>query len=287
MALHPSGNFIKFQIIREPGVSDESIVLTLQQWGILPPGEGQIGIIRNELANRPIGFDPTNRLHRPSMQYLRDQEVYEFFFPTSAAEEAWAILSDPQKRMTVEQVLLARLELKATAKKINAKNDWHLTADGMAMFRHFFWNVKALTFDEWGRYLYGRSSLYERYMGLLQAPPQLAFFHLRLDQTLESKAMIRRTQEIAYFTLEEVAQKPGAGPDKVKAISMLGKTVVDCHVAMSTSDMALKEALKEFERFRMTHPHPVPKDIKQLAPTGNYSGSGVEKVVISGEKVPS
>lgn len=221
------------------------------------------------------------------MQYLRDENVYEFFFPTSAAEEAWTILSDPQKRMAVEQVLLARLDLKATAKKINAKHDWHLTADGMSMFRHFFWNVKALTFDEWGRYLFGRSSLYERYMGLLQAPPQLAFFHLRLDQTLESKAMIRRTQEIAYFTLEEVAQKPGAGVDKVKAINMLGKTIVDCHVAMSTSDMALKEALKEFERFRMVHPHSAPKDIHQLAPAGNYSGSGVEQVIVEGEKVPT
>jgi hypothetical protein len=287
MAKHPAVQFIKYQIIREPMVTDEQINHTLTQWGMLGPADDFLPLLRASLPPLPTGFDPTNRLHRPSMQYLRDQGVYEFFFPTAAVEEAWDSLANPQKRMVVEQILLARLDLKLAAKKVNAKNDWHLTSDGMVMFRHMFWKVDALTFDEWGRYLYGRSALYDRYMGLLQASPGLAFFHLRLDQTLESKAMIRRTQEIAFFTLEEVAQRPGTGVDKVKAISMLGKTVVDCHIAMSTSDMALKEVLKEFERFRMVHPHQAPKDIKQLAPGGNFTGSGVDKIVVDGEKVPT
>lgn len=285
MARHPSETFIKFLLIRDPGISGEAVQKSLTQWGILSAADELLEDLRNSLPMRPSGFDPYDRLHRASMRYLRDQEVYELFFQTPAVEEAWAILGDPTKRLAVEQILLARLDLKLMAKKLNAKNEWHLTADGMAAYRHVFWNVKLLSFDEWGRYLYGRSALYERYMGLLQATPQLAFFHLRLDQTLESKNMIRRTQEIAFFTLEEVAQKPGAGPDKVKAINMLGKTIVDCHIAMSTSDMALKEVLKQFERFRMVHPEMAAKDIKTLAPAGNYSGSGA-KVTIDMEKVP-
>jgi hypothetical protein len=112
---------------------------------------------------------------------------------------------------------------------------------------------------------------------MLQATPELAMFHLQLQQAIDSKTMIQRTQEIAYFTIEEVSRKPGTGPDKVKAIGVLGKTIVDCHEALSTSDMALKDILKNFERFRMEHPQIPPPDIKMLAPGGNFTGSGVEE----------
>jgi hypothetical protein len=144
------------------------------------------------------------------------------------------------------------------------------------MFRHYFWNVGALTLDEWGRFLFGRTSMYERYMGLLTAPPKLAFYHLRLDQQIESKKMIQRVQEIAYFAIEEIDQKPGVSIDKVKSINLLGKVVIEAHHALSTSDMALKDTLKQFEQWRMEHPDVLPPSLKQLAPAGNFTGSGLD-----------
>ncbi len=63
----------------------------------------------------------------------------------------------------------------------------------------------------------------------------------------------------------------------MKSIAVLGKTVVECHEALSTSDMALKDVLKQFERFQVEHPHASPGDIRNLAPFGNYSGSGVQE----------
>ena len=111
-------------------------------------------------------------------------------------------------------------------------------------------------------------------MALLLSSPKLAFYHLRLDQTIDSKKMIQDTQKIAYFTLLEVAQKPGTGLDKVKSIGVLSKTVIEAHNALSTSDMALKDVLKQFEHWRMEHPEILPPAIRQLAPGGNYSGTG-------------
>ena len=245
---HPSEFFIKYLLIKDGTITDAVIMKTLEDWGFLSPDDKYLGFLRQRLSDAPVPFDPTNKLHRPSMKYLRDERVYELFFPNDAMEEAWAILSDPTKRLAVEQILLARLDLKASSLRVNKARNWHLTAEGLACFQHFFWNVPLLTFDEWGRFLYGRTAMYDRYMGLLTAPPQLAFHHLRLEQTLESKRMIQRTQEIAFFALEEVAQKPGVSVDKVKAIGVLGKTVIECHNALSTSDMALKDVLKQFER---------------------------------------
>lgn len=267
---------MKYLLIKDPTSSDTDLIKVLDDWGFLSPQPEYFTFLRGSIPQRPVGFDPSNRMHRPSMQYLREQQVYELFFPTSGMEDAWAFLADPTQRMVVEQILLARLDLKVAAQKVNRQYNWHLTEEGLTLYRHFFWNVKLLTFDEWGRYLYGRTALYDRYMSLLQSSPKLAFFHLRLDQTLESKKMIMRAQEIAYFALEEVNLQPGVKADKVKAIGVLGKVVTDCHNALSTSDMALSSVLKEFERFRMEHPELSPPDIKQLAPGGNFTGSGVD-----------
>jgi hypothetical protein len=274
---HPAETFIKYLLIKDKDVTDAEVLKTLQDWGFLSPHDNYLGFLRQKIANVPANFDPANRLSRTSMNYLREHGVFELFFPTAATHEAWDILGDPFKRLQVEQVLLARLDRKAVAGRLNKKYNWHLTAEGLSAFHDFFWNVKSMSWDEWGRFLFGRSMMYEKYLGLLQASPQLAFFHLKLEQTIESKDMIKRAQEIAYFTLEEVSQKPGTGPDKVKAIGVLGKTIVDCHEALSTSDIALKDILKNFERFRMEHPQTQPPDIKSLAPGGNFSGSGVDE----------
>jgi hypothetical protein len=275
---HPAQNFIKYLLIKDEEISDAKVLKSLEDWGYLAPkDEHYLGFLRQEIADKPNNFDPLNRVHRPSMNYLREQSVFELFFPTSAVQEAWDILGEPFKRLIVEQVLMARLDRKQIAHKLNKKHSWHLTAEGLTAYHDYFWNIKLLTWDDWGRFLYGRSAMYEKHLALLSAPPSLAFFHLQLDQIIESKNMIQRAQEIAYFTLEEVSQKPGTGPDKVKAIGVLGKTIVECHEALSTSDMALKDILKNFERFRMEHPQIPPPDIKSLAPAGNFSGSGIDE----------
>lgn len=274
---HPAEHFIRYLLLKDPGVTDAMMIKSLDDWGILQPSATFWAFLRQRFADRPAGFDPANRLHQASMKFLRDVKVYELFHPNEATEEAWSILSDPNQRFLVEQALMSKLDLKLAAQKLNKKYGFFLTADGLQAFYHYFWNVKLLTFDEWGRFLYGRSAMYERHMALFQAPPSLAFFHLRLDQSLESKKMIQRVQEIAYHTCEEISTKPGTTPDKVKAIALLGKVVIEAHNALSTSDMALKDVLQQFERWRMEHPMESPPGIRQLAPGGNYSGSGADE----------
>lgn len=274
---HPAEFFLRYLLLKDPETTDAELQKTLDDWGILQPGPTYWGFLRQRVLDElPDNFDPANRLHRASMAYLRAQKVYEMFFPSPGVEEAWAVLADPSRRTVIEQALMAHLDFKTIALKLNRKHSWHLTEEGVSLFYHFFWNVKLLTFDEWGRFLYNRTVFYDRHMALLQAPPSLAFFHLRLDQALESKRMIQRAQEIAFHTLEEVNLRPGTPPDKVKAIGILSKVVIEAHEALSTSDMALKDVLHQFERFRMEHPPAAPLSIHTLAPNGNFSGSGAD-----------
>jgi hypothetical protein len=284
---HPAETFLKWTLIKDPDTTNAQLekLLVDSQMLRMPTGEeSYYDFLRQDIPVPPVSFDPANRAHRASMQFLREQGVYEMFFPTDAMQEAWTILTDIEQRMVVEQVILSRLPLKDAVYKINKKQNWKMTVDGIEMYRHCFWNVKLLSFDEWGRFLYGRATLYERYMGLLQAPASLAFFHLRIDQTLESKDMIRRAQEIAYHTLEEVSLKPGTSVEKVKCLVGLTKAITDCHEALSTSDMALKDVLQQFEKFRVVHPQIPPPSIQQLAPHGNFTDSGVESEEKSAKK---
>jgi len=272
---HPAENYLKYLMIRHPDWDDAAILKNLSDWGILPPpswNEKYLIFLKGELPPLPSDFDPLDITHRASMAHLRKLGIYEIFRNTPEMQEAWDILANPDQRLVVEQVVLSRLDPKMAAQRINKKQGWFLSEEGINTFRHYFWNTKLLTFDDWGRYLYGRAALYERHMALLSGDHRIAFHHLRIDQSVESKLMIQRSQEIAYFTLEEVNLKPGTGPDKVKAIAVLAKAVVECHEALSTSDMALKDVLKQFERFRIEHPQQVPPEIRTLAPLGNYTG---------------
>lgn len=276
MAKHPAAFFLRYLIVADPEVTDASLQKRLEDWGFLTADPSYFPQLRTEVMARPDGFDIANRAHRPSVRFLRNLQIYEMAHPDEAMQDALHILEDPDKRMAVEQILLARLDLKITAQKVNTKRNWHLTEDILSLYRHYFWNVPSMTFDEWGRYMYNRTALYEQYMSLLLASPRLAFYHLRLDQTIESKRMIQRAQEIAYFALEEIAQKPGVPVDKVKSISLLGRLIIDAHAALSTSDMALKDVLKQFEHWRMEHPQIMPPSIKDIAPGGNFTGSGAD-----------
>jgi hypothetical protein len=274
---HPAEFYIKYLITRYPQWTDAEVLKKMSDWAFLSPEDKYLTFLRADLPHVPANFDPLDVTHRPSMRYLRQLGIYDMFRNLPDVQEAWDIMANPDQRLVVEQIILARLDLKMAAQRINKHMSWFLSEDGISAFRHYFWNPKLLTFDEWGRYLYGRSALYERHMALLQGDQRLAFHHLRIEQSIESKMMIQRAQEISYFTLEEVNLKPGTGPDKVKAISVLTKAVVECHVALSTSDMALKDVLKQFERFRVEHPQAPPIDIRQIAPGGNYTGGGASE----------
>lgn len=281
---HPSEYWLKFLLISDPGMLDAELLYELQMNAFLPPPTEYLAFLRKRITQPPLEFNPYNKLHRPSVRYLRKEGVYDLFYPSDDVRSAEQIVHQVFVREQVEQVILARLKMKDMARRLNQKHAWSLTEGCLQAYQHFFWNRDLLSFDEWGRFLYGRTMMYERYMTMLQGTADLALFHLRLDAVVDSKSMISRVQSIAFNTLEEVNTKPGTGPDKVKAITMLGKTVIDAHVALSTSDMQIKEVLSQFDKFRMGNPEKAVTPLHLLAPRGNHSGSGVDET--KSEKQP-
>ncbi len=273
---HPAEYWLKFLLIEDPTRTSAELQSEISGKGFLQPPLEYFAFLKESISPTPAVFNPYDRSHRPSVRYLRKEGVYELFFPTPDVRAANAIIHKVNVREHVEALILSRLPLKETAKKLNQKYSWDLTEETLKAYRHFYWNRDLLTFDEWGRFLYNRTSMYEKYMTSIQATMDLALYELRLNSVIDSKHMISRVQHIAYFTLEAVGLKPGTGQDKVKAIGILGKTIIDAHVALSTSDMQIKEVLEQFKNFRMGNPEKTAPALQLLAPRGNHSGSGVE-----------
>ena len=290
---HPAENYIRFLIVRgraQPAaagtvlpatqdITNDEILRNLDSCGLLPPEPGYLDSLKANIPAPPAGFDPANRLHRPSVQYLREQKVYEMFFRTPAVDEAWEILSSTSLRQMVEYILLNRACSKSLLQKVNKKHSSHLTEEGVERYGHYFWNVDLLTFDQWGKYLYQKSSMAPDYLTLLRAPREFLLFKLRLEQQIESKMMIKRAQDIAYHTLEQVSLQPGASSEKVKSIALLTKSLVECDESLSASDAALGNVLKQFERFRAENNQAPPNDILTIAPDGSYTGGAKDPAI--------
>lgn len=282
---HPAHFFIKALLIkdlsplRDPaGLNNLGVKKILKDWGFLEPEDSLIDDIRRKIGPVPDGFNPANKIHLESVKFLRNAEVYEYFHSNSAMEEAWDTLTNPQLRSMAEQLLMAKCANTEVLKRVNQQHTTKMSVEGLALFERFFWNVKLLTFDQWGEYLNERTPLYDEYMALLRGDPRVALFKLRVEQAVDSKKMIARSQEIAFFNLEQINQLPGFGPNKIKSMTALAKCIIDADSALSSSSEELTSVLKQFEKFRMEHPQLPAPSIEKLAPVGNYSASGVENV---------
>lgn len=292
---HPAENYIKYMLIRElaslsmlqqlgqvatPSTvanQDNSIKKALEEMGYIAPNSNYIASLRTEIGPPPDPFNPLDKLDRESVGYIRKNKVYDMFYDTEAMREAWNILQDRQHRSMIEQIVLAKCINKSLLARVNKRYGTNFTEDSVRLFEHFFWNHNLLSYEEWGKYLSERSSDYEEYVAMLKASPQLLLFKLRVEQQVESKEMIKRAQQIAHHTLEQVNLQPGVKLSKIQSIGLLTRAITDCDTALAASDAAIATVLKQFERFRMEHPQEPAQDIKQLATTNNYSGVRTEE----------
>ena len=283
---YPAEHYVKFLILSRPGITDDQILAMLDRVSFLMPELPYLTQLRGMMGNPPDPFFPADPTNESSARYLRDQEVYAIFHPDAAMEEAWGYLRNPAKSLAVEQLCIAELELSKALIELNKRTRWDLTVSGVERYRHFFFNRDLLSFDEWGRFLYGRHSMYERYISILQGDHKIAEFALRINKEMDSKQMVKETQAIAFAVLAELNQLPGVRPDKVRGIALMAKVIHESDEVLSTSGLALKETLKQFNHFRMQHMDQVALDIAALAPEGTYSGSGatIEAEVVKEQK---
>ena len=284
---HPAQHFIKYLLTQGTQESRDNgwVEATVSAHTTFGVTLDVISDLRQEVSIKmPRDFRPRDKRHKPSVKYLKDQKVYAMHHPSRSLEIMQdRILSDPQARWNIEKMLLARtLDAKFIASRLNARYRWLLTARAIELYRHFFFDVGSLSIDDWAYHMASRQDG-KAMLSIAQVGAPLALYRAGIKQTIESKTMVKKAQQMIYMTLLEVNELP-LSQRKVSMLTKLTKTLLSTDERLSQSDMALAEVLKQFERFRMQRSTTGPVSIHQLSPNGNFKGSGQDIALPPGSK---
>jgi hypothetical protein len=273
---HPSENFIKYLMTRDdPNMQqDPLITYAVTSFGFPQPKPDYLVWLRNDVTSRiPPDFTPHNKYHRASVKFLRQEGIYGLHNPDDAAREANLIVGHIRARPMIEQLLLGHIEPHFIAKKVNSRLGEHFTAAGIEAYKHYYWNVPLLRVEEWALLLSDDGQKKSKALAILQIGPQMALHASDFQQEIESKVMIREMLEAVYFDFQEWKKQP-LSEARTKMIAQCVKSAAMLDERLSQADAHLKESLKAFENFRMQHSQRHVQDIRELAPSGNFTGSG-------------
>lgn len=280
MLRHPSENFIKYLMVcgHPQSNNDNWIIMSLESLGFPRPEASYLVALRSDLLSSiPDDFQTNNQYNRKSIKFMKSQGIHDLFFPNKASKEAQLIVTNLRIRPLVENLLLGRMDSKEIAKKINAKFASFLTAEIVEAYKHYYWQVSLLTVEDWSKLLEEYEIQRQNTLAIVQVGPSMALHKLGFQQSIDSKTILKNMQETLYFDFQEWKSKPH-GLERTKAMSAIARTLVTVDVQMSQADSALKDSLKAFEQFRMEHAKASVQDIRELAPDGNYSGSGARLI---------
>jgi len=276
-ARHPSENFIKFLMTAPSVANDDTVIIsTVVQLGYPAPDPAYLKELRPDLeAQQPVYFQPQNRYHRESQKYLKAQNIWSLHHPDRATREANTIVTNLRARPLIENLLLGRMDPKDIAKRVNARLGEFFTGDGIEAYGHYYWNVALLRVEDWEKLLKDYDYQRENTMSILQVGPSMALHKLGFQQSLESKTILKEMMEGVYFDFREWKAQPRS-ESRTRAITSLAKAATVLDIQLSQADSALKESLKAFEAFRMRTNEQKPKDVREIAPAGEFTGSGAK-----------
>ena len=222
----------------------------------------------------PVGAEG----HEETIAYLRKQNIHDLWFPTSAVQEAFRILGDPRLRENVEQLILSSLRFEEIVAKLNKFHNADLTVEGLASFQHYFWNRRLLSMSEWIAYMDHKPNAYDRITTLTSSPdiqemvvPWLAGMS-GPPPNINTGVVARRRRDVAFMKVLEIERQP-ASIIHSKMMKNYMDVITAAENEMRQSDVALKEVLQAFEKFRMKKDVGKTLSIEELAGK-NFSKSG-------------
>ena len=272
----PSEVFIKF-LLSQQEHAPTVILRMLEDFKLEGIGTAYIQRLQSSMTPFPTPWEPAKK-DSPCRDYLRKHGIYDLWFPSPHVKEAYEILSGPQLRADVEQLLLSPLRVEEVVARLNKHHGVALTIEGVQAFGHYFWNKKLLPMHEWIEYLeerpHGANSI-----AVLRVSPDVAQalvpWVLGLSgppQNLNTGTVARRMRDIAFLKVLEIERQPATLAHS-KMMKNYMDVITDAENEMRQSDVALKDVLQAFEKFRLRKDTAIIPSIEEVAGP-NYSQSG-------------
>ena len=274
----PSEYFIKY-LVSQNKHDENTILRVLEDFGLDGISSHYVKKVRRLMEPIP---DVAETLDDPETQeWLRREGILDLWFPRDFVQEAYSILGKPDVRSQLERLLLSPLHVEEVVRRINGHFKIKLTPDGVLSFKHYFWDKSLLTMEEWVDYLDGRGDS-EVKCTVLMASKDMAQVVVPWvtglagpPPNLNSGTVARRTRDVAFLKILEIERQPATLAHS-KMLKNYADTIKIMEGEMRQSDMALKDVLRAFEKFRLRKDVPAVPSIADVAGP-NYSRPGERK----------
>lgn len=112
-----SENYVKYLLCKDPETKVEVVQRRIYRLGLLPPSEAEIELLSEYLKDaQPRNFFPKTSRHRPTVEFLKLEGIYQLFHPNELVIEALRIMQKPRVREAVEAWVVASEDYRAASK---------------------------------------------------------------------------------------------------------------------------------------------------------------------------
>jgi len=280
----PSEFFIKYLLSKQQYDSG-TILRMMEDFGLNAISERYIDRVRTGMGPFSDPWRPEDRRSKPTQEFLKKHSIKDLWFPTLPVQEAYGILSNHQLRTEVEGLLLSPLRVEEIARRLMKAHKIQLTPEGLATFGHYFWRKAALSPPEWVSFLEGRGDSYDKITAMRASPDMATAMVPWLTGlagppvNLSAGTVAKRVRDVAFMKVLEIERQPACLAHS-KMMLNYEKVIQAAEAEMRQSDVALKDVLSAFEKFRLrndTKPLPSIEDV--AGPNYSKSGEGTGVVI--------
>jgi len=276
----PSENFIKF-LISKKEFQPAQIIAMLEDYGLhYNVTTESLRTLQRLLGEIPDPEDITGNVleQRASKDWYRKHGILGLWVPSDDVRGAYALLTQSRIRKDLEPLLLSPLRIEEVTNRINKHHSISLPATVIEAFGHYFWNKNAMSMKEWMVFLAERGDAWSSTVAL-KASPDVASMVVPWvtgmsgpPPNLNTGFVARRMRDVAFMKVLETERDP-ATIDHSKMMKNYMDVIKASESEMRQSDVALKDVLKAFEKFRMKRHDTAVPSIEDVAGM-NYSQSG-------------
>jgi hypothetical protein len=271
---HPSRYYIKYLILEDVNVNE-----VLAQSDLPQAKEGEI----RSLLSIPEDFDYKNKSHKPTIDWLKKEKIYDIVYPDKYTKEAIGYLDQPSIKDTIQSLLIAKLPALEIAKKLNSRWQLNATGEGIDRYRHYFWDIRGMRFKDWAD-LFRDPSERTKIKKLSSLGAEYALQTEGFIQKIETKEALREVQTICHRAIKELSLDSPT-PDWCKSIALLAQTITKIDDTLNQGGESNREVLKRFEHLSMEAVKAQVKSVKELTAEGGTYTSGELPPGLEGNRV--
>jgi hypothetical protein len=277
----PAEYFIKF-LLSQRAHDTNAILRILEDFGLEGLTSRYLDQLRTKMEPWPDPWE-AGQVFGATREYLKQQGIHDLWYPSAHVKEAYEILGNPQLRADVEQLLLSPLRIEDVVARLNKHHEISLTVAGVQAFGHYFWNRKLLPMHEWIELMEGRPFV-NNHIAVMNVSPDMAtslvpwvMGYSGPPANLNTGTVSKRIRDVAFMKILEIERHPATLAHS-KMMKNYSDVVKMAENEMRQSDVALKDVLTAFEKFRLRRDdEPIPSIEEVAGPNYSRSGEGTDK----------